>query len=1166
MPRTVIGAADADQDLPLQPDGGTAHNVTPPWMLPNVPGPGLGRHLLPRSWVAPENTSAPSLSLNGTWAFRLYQRSHPEGLDEYGEPLAPAFDIGDVSLGPWGDIDLPAHWVLTGHGKRGLPWYTNVQYPIPVDPPYVPDENPTADHVRTFILPADWLLEHDGARQVLRLDGVESFASLWVNGTWVGTTQGSRLPSELDVTGLLRAGENTVAVRVSQWSPGTYVEDQDQWWLPGIFRDVTLLHRPAGRVDDVFARADYDPASGAGSLEVDVAAPPAAFPVRVELPELGLAAELTAPGTARLAAPSVEPWSAELPRLYDLVVTAREETVRLRTGFRRLEVVDGQVRVNGTRLIIAGVNRHEVNAHRGRVFDEAWARADLAAMKAHNVCAIRTSHYPPHPRLLDLADEIGLWVMDECDLETHGFEAHGWRGNPTDNPAWREALVDRARRMVERDKNHPAILFWSLGNESGTGRNLAAMSQWIKHRDPGRLIHYEADFAGAYTDVHSRMYPTLEEVEAVVGSGVEATAADGAAASPAAAPVAVTGHAAASLTPAQNAHVRTLPFIMCEYLHAMGTGPGGIEDYTAQVEPNPRHLGGFVWEWRDHALVDPRPEAAGALRYGGDFGEAVHDGNFVCDGLVSADTTPSAGTTAWANAVAPVLATWAGGAGNSDRGDGTVRVRNRLHTRTTAGLTLVWQVTSEVAADSGAPTTGADGEGGLSADAATARAARPGAHDVASAAGFMSLGTATAGECALPELAPGEETLLEVPGLVDAIARAHATGRVAHVLTAVLDPLIPGVTDTGPRQINPVDGAPLLPQVACADASGRRVMSTRELAVPARSAMPTPVGPAFTNALAADRLEAASAVGLATATHGVVPVRVRGGIELGRARLDERGLLRELGGADIVGPLTTIWRAPTDNDEGHGPIDYWHVPPTPANLGAGSGRPGPSAADGWREARLHLARERHVSTTIEGDAVFVRTRCSAPQMAWALETTTTLTAEAGGLRLRAEIIPTGNLPAVLPRLGVRLGLSMGLTRATWAGTGPAPAYADLSGAVRHGVFHGEISALWQQPVRPQEGGTRPDLRCLQLDGAAGRLTVLIPASAPVAFSLSPWSLENLTAAEHVEDLRPDTHLWLHLDALHHGLGSRSCGPDVRPEAAASPRPVVVEAWLRVDGS
>nr|WP_257210854.1 glycoside hydrolase family 2 TIM barrel-domain containing protein [Actinomyces ruminis] len=685
--------------------------------------------------------------------------------------------------------------------------------------------------------------------------------------------------------------------------------------------------------------------------------------------------------------------------------------------------------------------------------------------------------------------------------------------------------------MVERDKNHPAILLWSLGNESGTGRNLAAMSQWIKHRDPGRLIHYEADFAGAYTDVHSRMYPTLEEVEAVVGRGQETVS--GALVdvdAPASTPVAVPGHAAANLAPAQNAHVRTLPFVMCEYLHAMGTGPGGIEDYTAQVEPNPRHLGGFVWEWRDHALVDPRPEAAGALRYGGDFGEPVHDGNFVCDGLVSADTTPSAGTTAWANAVAPVLAAWAGEAGSL----GTVRVRNRFHTRATAALTLAWQVTVEVSTADGLALAVKDP--GAAAHVGTDGAAAP--------AGLTLLGAAASGECPLPELAAGEETLLDVPELADAVARARAAGRAVHVLTAVLDPLIPGVADVGPRQVDPVDGAPLLPQVACTDAAGRRVISTREATLPAPSA-PAGTGRPTTPG----RCEP--------------PVRVRGGIELGPARLDNCGRLLELGGLDVVGPLTTVWRAPTDNDEGHGAIDYWQVPPSRTNLGAGGGRPGPSAADRWRQARLHLAAERHVSTVVEDDAVVVRSRVSAAEQAWALETTTTLTAVAGGLRLRTQIIPTGDLPAVLPRLGVRLGLPADLIHATWAGTGPAPAYADLAGAVRHGVFTGDVSALWQQPVRPQEGGTRPGLRRLQLDGDAGRLTVVIPSTAPVAFSLSPWSLENLTAADHVEELCPDTHLWLHLDALHHGIGTRSCGPDVRPEAAAAPRPVVVEAWLGV---
>lgn len=1061
-----------------------------PWMLPTTPGPGRGRHLVPRAWV---RRSSPSLELSGTWNFRLHPVAAPEGVDDAGRSIEPTFDTEDATLGAWSTIELPAHWVLTGQGERGLPWYTNVQFPFPLDPPFVPDENPTADHVRTFVLPDGWGLGEEGGLDVLRLDGAESFASVWVNGTWVGTTQGSRLPSELDVTGLLRAGSNEIAIRVSQWSPGSYAEDQDQWWLPGIFREVTLHHRPAGRIDDVYARPDYDPATGTGRLEVEVSGPAAAFPAEVVLPELGVSTTLTGPGLAVLEAGAVEPWSAEIPRLYELDVRATGETVRLRTGFRRIEVVDGQVRVNGQRLILAGVNRHEVGASRGRVFNEEWSRADLALMKAHNVNAIRTSHYAPHPRLLDLADEIGLWVMDECDLETHGFEAVGWQGNPADEPAWREALLDRARRMVERDKNHPSIIFWSLGNESGTGRNLAAMSQWIHERDHQRLVHYEADFAGQYTDVHSRMYPTLEEVAAVVERDPASPAGTG--------PVALSGIPASRLSPGQAAHVRTLPYVMCEYLHAMGTGPGGAEGYTKQVEPNPRHLGGFVWEWRDHALIDPRPEASGALRYGGDFGEDVHDGNFVCDGLVTADSVPSAGTRAWAVSVAPVVAT----ALADD--PGAVELRNRFHSRTTQGLALAYQVLAE---DSGQ--------------------------------------AVVTGQVKAPELAAGESTVLRVEGLGEAIERLRREEpqAVVHVQVAVLDPVVAGIPATSPRQVDPVTGAVLLPQIGQSTEDGLRVMNLRETSL-------APLVPATTR--------------LSVSEPGAR--RVSGAVELGQARLDSLGRLVELGGVEIVGPEVCAWRAPTDNDDGHGPVEYWDVAPTPQNMGGGSATGGawgtPSSADRWREARLHLLRERSCGIEIDDDAVTVRSRAGAPSRQWRLDVTTRFTAERGGLRMRTTIEPSGPLPSVLPRLGIRLGLPAGLEKATWSGTGPAPSYADMDLAARHGVFQGQIEDLWEMQVRPQEGGTHPGLRSLWLTGQdeAGPLRLMVLTHGAPAFSLSAWHLDNLTAANHVEELNKDEHLWLHLDGLHHGIGTRSCGPDTRPQFAATARTVVLDAWIGV---
>ena len=312
----------------------------------------------------------------------------------------------------------------------------------------------------------------------------------------------------------------------------------------------------------------------------------------------------------------MEPWSAELPRLYDGELRAAGETIPLRIGFRTVAVEDGELRVNGRRVLLRGVNRHEWDPERGRALTEAAMRRDVELMKAHNVNAVRTSHYPPHPRFLELCDELGLYVIAECDLETHGFQNVGWRGNPSDDERWRAAYLDRIERTVERDKNHPSIVMWSLGNESGIGSNLVAMAGWVRERDPSRPLHYEHDLTSAVSDVHSRMYATHAEVDAY-GRREEPALED----------------------PELDARRRALPFIQCEYAHAMGNGPGGLAEYQALFERHPRCQGGFVWEWIDHGIR--RPE--GDFAYGGDFGEPLHDGNFVADGLVLPDRTPSPG-------------------------------------------------------------------------------------------------------------------------------------------------------------------------------------------------------------------------------------------------------------------------------------------------------------------------------------------------------------------------------------------------------------------------------------------------------------------------------------------------------------------------------------------
>ncbi|HEX8488339.1 MAG TPA: glycoside hydrolase family 2 TIM barrel-domain containing protein [Propionibacteriaceae bacterium] len=605
--------------------------------------PGSGRRSPARSWL---HSDAPRLSLNGDWKFRLWP-SH-RGVDD--APADPGFDDS-----AWDTLPVPSHWVLQGDGAYGAPAYTNVQFPFPIDPPFVPDENPTGDHRRTFELP-DW----DVAQTLLRFDGVESVYRVWLNGTEIGVGKGSRLAAEFDVTDALVPGTNVLRVLVHQWSSMSYVEDQDQWWLPGIFRDVTLVGRPRGGIDDLWLRCGFDHVSGTGTLSAELKAADDAYPVTLEIPELGLSRTLASAEdeVGDLSVGAVEPWSAESPRRYAATVTSQGERVELQVGFRSVRIDGDLFTVNGAQVTFRGMNRHETHPVRGRMFDEAHARSDLALMKQHNVNAIRTSHYPPHPRVLDLADELGFWVIDECDLETHGFHFVDWVGNPSDDPRWESVYLDRIERTVERDKNHPSVVIWSLGNEAGTGRNLAQMSRWVHRRDAERPVHYEGDYTCSYTDVYSRMYPSLVET-ANIGSGHG--------------PISYCG-------PAESLRVRSKPFLMCEYAHAMGNGPGGLTEYDELAERFPRLHGGFIWEWRDHGLLTHTADGTPFYGYGGDFGEVVHDGNFVMDGMVLPDDTPTPGLAEFAAVSAPVRFALEGR---------TLTVRNRYHSLDSGHLRFV---------------------------------------------------------------------------------------------------------------------------------------------------------------------------------------------------------------------------------------------------------------------------------------------------------------------------------------------------------------------------------------------------------------------------------------------------------------------------------------------
>lgn len=443
-------------------------------------------------------------SLNGTWKFH-YDAS---------PFVAPAWDA-DVQ--DWDDIIVPGVWQLQGYGR---PHYTNIDYPFPVTPPNISYVNPTGSYWREFEVPADW----DGQQIRLRYEGVDSAFHVWVNGEEVGYSQGSRNPSEFDISDYLVSGEkNTLATRVYQWSDGSYIEDQDQWWLSGIFRDVYLVPFPRSAITDFDVVPDVADDFKSGTLQVNVTVQGEGGDMTIKLlsPKGDLLDTWSGPATKvyshKVQGDDFQLWSAETPNLYTVLIEFNGRTIGQKVGFRRIEMSGSNFLVNGKPITLYGVNRHEHNHLSGRTVPYEAMRADLMRMKRSNINAIRAAHQPHHPSFYDVADELGFYVIAEADLECHGFiniedteeQAASWT---SDNPEWTEAYLDRAKQLVERYKNHASIIIWSLGNECFYGQNQAAMSKWIKERDPSRIVHYEQDRKAESADIYSQMYSSPDDM------------------------------------------------------------------------------------------------------------------------------------------------------------------------------------------------------------------------------------------------------------------------------------------------------------------------------------------------------------------------------------------------------------------------------------------------------------------------------------------------------------------------------------------------------------------------------------------------------------------------------------------------------------------------------
>lgn len=544
-------------------------------------------------------------SLNGEWRFLFL--AAPEYSPE-------DFYQVDCQEEQWDTIPVPSNWQLQGYGKMH---YSDLWYNFPIIPPKVPTENPTGIYRRTFEL-----AEVDAnERYLLKFNGVDSAFEVYVNGEFVGYSKGARLQSEFDLSKVVQAGSNQLTVRVFQWSDGTYLEDQDMWWLSGIFRDVELYSIPREGLYDLTVIATTDDSYQMGQLmATPQLATAAGQTIRYRLSlagEVVLEKTLAADEVLQEELSDVKLWSAECPTLYLLEMEVWQEElveyIPLKIGFRRIEVQGKQFLFNGQPIILKGVNRHDYSPEHGRVVTRESIESDIQLMKQHNINAIRTSHYPNAPYFYELCDEYGMYVIDETDLECHGFELtndYDWISN---NPQWEAAYVSRLSRMIHRDKNHPSIIMWSLGNESGFGNNFRAMAAFAKATDPTRLVHYEGDFEAEVTDVYSTMYTWLEHDE--------------------------------KLTMTQVLEKTQKPHILCEYGHAMGNGPGNLKEYQELFYGHAQLQGGFIWEWFDQGIQAVDEQGQTYYKYGGDFGDVPNNSNFCIDGLLQPDRTVSTSLT-----------------------------------------------------------------------------------------------------------------------------------------------------------------------------------------------------------------------------------------------------------------------------------------------------------------------------------------------------------------------------------------------------------------------------------------------------------------------------------------------------------------------------------------
>ncbi len=1052
-----------------------------------------------------------------------------EALDTADTFTTPFFATHDFTPGAeYRTVPVPSVWQNLGCEPH---MYTNVDYPYPDDPPFVPQDNPCAVYIRDF----DYTPDPAAPRAFLNFEGVDSAFYVWVNGTFIGYSQVSHSTSEFEVTQQLHPGSNRLTVLVLKWCDGSYMEDQDKFRYSGIFRDVYLLKRPEQAIRDFFVHTSFASDHSTASVDVDCDFFDASvLPVNATLVDtqgvvVGAASSVPAAQVSEsphgftprshvhLEIVNPQLWNAENPYLYTLIMTSENEAIEEHVGLREISVDNQEVLLNGKPIVIHGVNRHDSDPVSGPVISTSQILTDLSVMKQHNVNAIRTSHYPNAPRFYDLYDRLGFFVCDEADNESHGTSSvltkadensqEVWNTRIADNPEWIEATVDRTRRLVERDKNHACVLLWSMGNECAYGCTFEKALDWTKAFDPSRLTHYESaryvgkDEACDYSnlDVHSRMYPPLEEID-------EYFSADG---------------PRGDHSNGDDGDNGVKPYIMCEYSHAMGNGPGDLEEYFDKIQRYPGFMGGFVWEWCDH-VIDRGTDPHGIYQYsyGGDMGEYPNAGNFCMDGLVYPDRRAHTGLEEFKNVYRPVRVT------AFDLASGTLNLHNYcdftpLPEIISLQIQLMVDGTAVRSIKLDAPAVAPHSDGSVVIPAEFLHAAvgsMPG--DVLPPAwNAMTSESAVTGE--------------------DAVRCENAARLGQYRLVVGYRAL--HAAQTGILAFHNAGDELGFDEIALSELSDTTAVQQWVRNQAAAAAANVNID--------GDRSD--NLAGQATSTINEIGAHLQVATPATTFTFDKRtGLVEQMSvnGRELFArPMAlNVWRAPTDNDS--------------------------QVAQAWRRAQYDRAYLRAYTSEVQqlsSDAVELRFTCklvaSIVQPIATVNLTWTVSAS-GALRVEMHVVKDPVFPD-FPRFGFQLFLKPELAEVSYCGLGPNESYRDKRRSSWHGVFRSNAMSLFEPYLMPQENGSHHDCSWAQVGDARSSLLVsfddsseIISAasgashsSAPSAevkvrhntgfdFQALPYSAQELTAARHLDELPQSSATVVQLDYQLNGIGSNSCGP------------------------